>query len=182
MKLVQGCYLVAQSFKSTEIRTIPQTFLHHKQMIDVVRMTWVFPETEENFNDFIALWHGVGLSYYAYHTHWRYKKYPISDRLGGTVFGNLEWQEYYNRTAAFIEDLADKVEKDLDELPEWQRFYEIASALGKRNFYVLQGEFTGWALPKLLETQAALSDEIDPKIWSETLSAVSKSEQKENIE
>jgi len=179
MKLVQGCYLVAQSFKSTEIRTISRSFLHHKQMIDVVRMAWVFPETEENYNDFIASWHGVGLSYYPYHTPLRHKKYPISDRLGGTIFGNLEWQEYYNKTAVFIEGLVDKVEKDLDELPEWQRFYEIASALGKRIFYVLQGEFTSWALLKLLKTQATLSDEIDPKIWSETLSAVSKDERKD---
>jgi len=179
MNLVQACYLVAQSFKSTEIRTVSQSFLHHKQMIDVVRMAWVFPETEENYNDFIASWHGVGLFYYPYHTPLRHKKHPISDRLGVSIFGNLEWREYYNKTAAFIEGLVDKVEKDLDELPEWQGFYERTSALGKRSFFVLQGEFTGWALPKLLETQATISDEIDPKIWSETLSAVSKAERED---
>ena len=181
MKLVHACYKVCQSFKSSEIRTISYTFLHNKDMIEATRMSWVFPQNEENYKKYIEAWQHIQLSYYAYHTQWGYEKYPIADRRGGFV-SNYNYPEYYNKTAAFLEDLKAKTNKDLDELPEWQRFYEMTSAVAKRSFFVLQGEFTGWALPKLLETQATLSDEIDPEIWKETLSAVSKDEQKENVQ
>ena len=181
MKLVHVCYMVCQSFKSSEIRNISYSFLHRKEMIDVTRMAWVFPQTEENYRKYIESWQHIQLSYYAYYTQWRYKKYPIADRRGGFI-SDYNYPEYYNKTAAFIEDLKEKTQKDLEELPEWQNFYETTSAVAKRSFFVLQGEFTGWALPKLLETQATLSDEIDPEIWKETLSAVSKDEQKEDIQ
>jgi hypothetical protein len=181
MKLVHVCYTVFQSFQATEIVHCPFSWLHENSMIDIARVAWVFPQTEENYKKYIKEWRHVPLSYYTLHTTWRKHNYPFADRLGKSHFWAGEYQDYYNKTAAVLEEKQEKTDKDLEALPEWQGFYEKASAVCKRSFSVLQKEFSGWALPKLLETQAIISDEIDPEIWKETLATVSKDE-KENVE
>jgi len=178
MKLVHVCYTVCQSFQATEVVQRTYSWLHIKTMVDLAEMAWVFPETEENYKKYIEAWQNTSISYYCLHTDLRRNNYPYNLRIGEA----MAYDKYYNISAVKIEELQKKVEKEISELPEWQKFYEETSAVTKRSFSVLEREFSGWALPKLLETQATLSDEIDPEIWKETLAAVSIDEKKENVD
>jgi len=55
----------------------------------------------------------------------------------------------------------------------------MASALTKEGYQILQGEFTGWALRQLLETQAIISEEIDPAVWREAQGIIAQEQEEE---
>jgi hypothetical protein len=74
------------------------------------------------------------------------------------------------------------VDEKLHTLPIHVQFYFMTTALDPSAFRKLQGEFTTWALKQLLQIQSILSDEIDPKVWSEALGQKGEPEEKASDE
>ena len=90
--------------------------------------------------------------------------------------------DFYNRVAEFNEKLGDKILEEISKLPKDVRFYQICSALTHTSFKQLTDEFWLWAITQLLETQATLSDEIDPKIFSELIRPEQQTEGEQNTD
>jgi hypothetical protein len=177
MDLIDQIYKVAQSFAASEVRELRYSHVH-RYTVGVVKINWTFPQTEENCRKYIMPWHYTSVSFYAHKTNWRRRKYPLEDRM--TTVSPWDWNDYYNKWATYIEKLQDKIEEELDQLPDWQRFFEMASALTKNAFKTLKGEFNNWAIKQLLEIQTILSEEVDPEIYKETYSMSLREEREEN--
>ena len=176
MDMIDVIYAIAKSFSASEAQPTSSSWLHPNSMIDLVEMAWTFPKTEENYKKFISPWWSTPLRYYPYHTDFRIRNYPLKNRI---TFDYGAYSTYYNRQAEYLEKLKKVVRLEIAELPEWQNFFEKTSALSKKSFHVLQGEFSGWALKQLLETQAIISEEVDPEIYAETLALTIKAEREE---
>lgn len=64
-------------------------------------------------------------------------------------------------------------------MPLHQRFFQQTAALSKLSFFSLKGEFGRWALHQLLEAQATIAEEIDPRVWREALGLTRREEEEE---
>jgi len=175
--LINQIYTVAKSFSASEIRQLQYSPIH-KYTIDIVKMNWTFPPTEKNYRKYIEPWQRTPLTFYAHKTTWRRKKYPRTDRIRSVSY--WEHTEYYNDFAAKLEKLQDTIEEELKKLPDWQGFFEMASALTRSAFRTMEGEFTNWALTQLLEIQAIISEEVDPEVYRETYATEVRAEREES--
>lgn len=167
-------YTVCQSLQNTEIAKSKQS------KTEYVNVSWSFPKTEENWKQHIEPWQKTRqLHYYTLFTSWRHNKYPKQDRL--VDVSPYRQVEHYNEVSEYYEKLAKMIAAEVGELPPHQSFFEMASALDVHSYRILQGEFTGWALRQLLETQATLAEEISPQVWKDAFGQPSQ-EMEENVD
>ena len=141
MNLVDVCYDVCVSFRNSKKQRRPGA--------SYVSVSWSFGSTEENWKHYIQPWNKKSTIYIAWFT-------PLSRKL-------------YRAEAEYKPEYGQKIHEEICSLLEHERFFTKTTALVSPSFYALQGEFTSWALKQLLEIQAVLSDEIDPKVWSEAI-------------
>jgi len=142
MNLIDICYEVCQSFRNSK------TIRLHGYNVAYVSWSFVVDE-EENYEHYIKPWRKGKLTYR-----------PILTEFARKCFsGQYDISSENNKFA----------DERLHTLPCHVQFYFMTTALDPSSFRKLQGEFTTWALKQLLQTQAILSDEIDPKVWREVL-------------
>jgi len=79
------------------------------------------------------------------------------------------------------EKIKEQAHQEIMKLPVHQIFYQQTGVLDRSSFFSMKGEFEGWAVPRLMEQLMIMMDEIDPKIYSDTLSLLI-GEQKESDE
>ncbi len=157
MNLVEACFTVCKSLQN--VRVI------NKKGWSYVLVTFPFIANEENWKKYIDPWQKISLIYYPLQTSWRRMKYPIEDRLVDV----RPWRQIdrYNEVAEFNDKLSKKIGEEVNELPKDIQFYQKCSALTIKSFKELKEEFWLWAVQKLMEMQAVLSDEIDPKVYGD---------------
>ena len=129
-----------------------------RQGVSYVGISWSFENTEENYERYIKPWYKQSGVYIPWFT-------PLARSL---YSNETEYHPEYGRV----------IHEEIQKLPSYKRFFQKATALFSQPFYALQGGFTSWALKQLLEIQAILSDEIDPKVWSEALGQSREPEEK----
>ena len=150
MKLIDVCYEVCESFRN-----------HQKQRregISYISVSWSFQAIEENYERFIKPWNKQSLRYISWFT-----------PLAYTLYSNET--DYHSGYGCVIH-------QEIQKLPPNEAFFQKTTALVSRSFYALRGEFTNWTLKQLLEIQTILSEEIDPKVWSEALGQKTEAEEK----
>ncbi len=157
MNLIECCFTVCKSLQN--VRTI------NKKNWSYIRVTFPFIPNEENWKKYIAPWQKISLRYYPLITSWRHLKYPTEDRL--VHVSPYHQLDHYNKVAEFNDKLSEKVVNEIGELPKDFQFYQKCSALSIKSFKELKEEFWLWAVQKLMELQAVLSDEIDPKVYGD---------------
>ena len=172
MQLIERCYKICLSFQNRTIVDLKNWFY--------VKIKWRFESTEENYKEYIEPWHKCFPQYYPLKTDWRRNRYPEQDRR--IDVSPFRQTDYYNQFAEFNEKLGDKILEEMRKLPKDEIFYQICSALTHTSFNQLKDEFWLWAITQLLETQATLSDEIDPKIFSEIIKPEQQTEGEQNTD
>jgi hypothetical protein len=155
MDLIDVCFEVCQSFRNSKMIRL------HGYNVAYVGWSFVV-DKEENYERYVKPWRKGTLTYR-----------PIL-----TEFARKCFSGYY--------DISPENNKIVDEklhtLPIHVQFYFMTTALDPSAFRKLQGEFTTWALKQLLQIQSILSDEIDPKVWSEALGQKGEPEEKASDE
>lgn len=165
MELVDSCFSVAQSFLNTEI----------KANADIISVAWNFRETKENYEKNIAAWQKLGISFHPLYTPYRRRNYvskPLFESHVTASDREWQWEE------------AQKVRKEILEafqkMPPHENFFERCNAIARGSFYSLKGEFSQWALSRLMEVENIIMNEVDPTIYRDTLSLmVGKTEETE---
>lgn len=147
--LIETAYSIATSFINTEVEK-------GRLGGEVVRVAWDFPMTKGNWEKYIQPWHKVNLRFYPLETFLAHQNFPLKS------------------TSIFSSDIEENARKatnsvvhSLSEMSPHEEFWERTSALTKGSFSVLEAEFCRWILPKLFEVQATISEEVDPKVYSE---------------
>ena len=155
MDLIDVCFEVCQSFRNSKMIRI--------HGYNVAYVSWSFVvDKEENYDRFIKPWRKGALTYR-----------PILTEFARKCFSDQ--YDISSGNNAFVDE-------KLHALPKHIQFYFITTALDPSSFRKLQGEFSTWALKQLLEIQSILSDEIDPKVWSEALGQKGEPEEKASNE
>ena len=150
MKLVDVCYDVCVSFRNSKKQ--------RRQGASYVSVSWSFENIEENYEQYIKPWYKQSGVYIPWFTPLAKSLYP-------------EETEYHPKYGRVIHE-------EIQKLPSHELFFLKTTALVPQSFYALQGGFTNWSLKQLLDIQAILSDEIDPKVWSEALGQSRELEEK----
>lgn len=163
MNLIEVASLVCTSFMNTE--TTKKT--------DAVKITWAFSTTEENWKRFIEPWQKISKSFYPFETDLRNKLYPLQFRYDRYNYDDA------NKFAEWREEVNKNISEKIHEMELYKAFFEITTALAKNSFLALQGEFSRWALPKLLEVQAAIAEEVDPEVYAQVFAATKEESESE---
>lgn len=135
-----------------------------------VNIAWVFPPTEENYVKYIKPWLTVSYHYYPTRTIYAYVHYGE----------NLRYQDMerpasrYEKITKFFDEIKKRIYKEINEKPDYERFFIVTTAISKTTLQAFKGEFTNWMLPKLLEQQSIIVDEIDPQVYLKTLSLIAE--------
>jgi len=153
MPLVETAYTVSFSFLNTDTRREP------------VQVCWSFETSEANWARFIQPWQKIGLTYYPLETYLGQARCLRRHRPQNPFYNYRD----ANRDLEAQEKLRDRLGEQIERLPPYRAFFEKTSALSRQSFYALRGEFERWALPRLLEVQASLAEELDPSILREAL-------------
>ncbi len=145
--LVEAAQTIASSFLNTEVyREEP------------VKVAWSFPQTEENWKRFIQPWQALCIRYFPFNTDYGRRHYPVRK----TCYNDIdEYNELLDKKEKRLED----AERKIEALNPYDRFFEKTGALTRNSFYALKAEFSQWALPRLLEVQAAIAEEVDPQVY-----------------
>jgi len=153
MELVERAYTVASSFLNTGTGQEP------------VRLCWSFEMTEANWACFIQPWQRVALTYYPFETPLGRSKCPRRYKHPNHFYNYRD----ANLDLEAQEKMRSKLNEQIEQLPPYRAFFEKTSALSRQSFYALRGEFEKWALPRLLEVQATLAEEMDPQVLKEAM-------------
>lgn len=156
--------------------SLSNTLEHHSKQADpkyMVRVTWTFEETEDNWKKYIEPWQKIDLGFYALETAYRHHYHPWRE----TVYQRdrpqeEEWIEY-------TEELRKEVAEKIRKMPKHRAFFERTGALSLQSFYALRGEFENWAIAKLRPIQASVAEEIDPEIYKDVIQLLMKQGRKE---
>lgn len=164
MATVETCSVVCRSFINTE-----KDWRSPSIYPNLVRVSWAFEATKENWEKYIKPWKHVTLQYYPLVTSYMRKHYPgfpLSSQ--GMGYSDAEqWQR-------ISEEICDLVEKWLDKLPDHRRFYEQTYACARLSFTSLKGEFAHWAMTKLRPFEAIIAEEVNPEIYRDILELMRK--------
>lgn len=171
MNLVECASLVSTSLSNTLEHHFKQTEPKH-----MIRVTWAFEETEENWKKYIEPWQKINLGYYALETAYRYHNHPWRE----TVYGRDRAQE--ESWIIYVEELRKEVAAKIEKMPKHRAFFERTGALSLQSFYALRGEFENWATAKLRPIQALVAEEIDPEIYKDVVQLLMKQGRKEEEE
>lgn len=169
MDLIEVCSAVCESLQNTEANINPKrTF----------RVTWVFPETPENWSRYIEPWNKRYVGYYALRTSFGIDKDPLRHQEGF-----LYDYQTAEEIRAMKEKLNEEVTKQIRKMPKNKSFWIKTEALTIRSFACLKGEFSRWALTKLLPIQVTIADQIDPRVYGEVAALMmGRKEEGEEIE
>lgn len=152
MEFVEVASTVCRSLMNTEVPSKPKGFVH---------LTWAFPQTEANWKKYIAPWHVVNLTFIPLRTAYSLK-YPLVHRKYGPLFPSdaKELRDY-------LDGKHNEITEAINKMCECEAFFQETSALTKASFFTLKGEFSRWALTKLLPIQAQIADLVDPRIFNQ---------------
>lgn len=168
MAVVEACSVVCRSLLNTE-----KDYRAPSRHPTMIRVSWAFEETKENWEKYIKPWQRLSLSYYPLFTSYTQRKYagfPLSSE--GMRYDDVErWEE--NR-----DEITDEVRKWLKKLRADSQFYEETNALYKVSFTSLKGEFAHWAMTKLRPIEAVIAEEVNPEIYKDILELMRKEEPK----
>lgn len=162
MELVGVCHSVSLSLMNTELN--PKQGMAH--------ISWNFPSTEENWKKYVEPWQRKQLWFFAVKTSYCHENYPSKPIFSSFVDDEKVWENW--------EEVRKKVHKELSEMPKWKGFFEMSSALSRNSFFILKGEFEGWALNRLLEVQSKIAEEVDPSVYMEMLDMMLRSRGRQN--
>lgn len=163
MNFIKKASAVCTSLLKTELN----------QKNDPVRIPWVFPQTKENWMQYIKPWQKITLVYYPLKTPYRRRTYPLEPPLQSYRYPHEIIAEDAKRRR-ILQVLQEIVHKEIEKLPEHRKFFECTAALSRDSFLALKGEFERWALFQLLPIQARLAEEIDPRIYREVVQLLKK--------
>jgi hypothetical protein len=145
------------------------------EKIEYVKVAWVFPVSDENYDRYVKPWHRVSLRYYPLLTTYRQIKYPQSRKLVHvSPFNELE---HHNEVVEYQEELIRRIEDELAKCSKGFIFFTQTTALDSNSFTVLKGEFSSWALKELSEIRRELTKEISPKTWHDLTGQKDKEEE-----
>ncbi len=163
MGLIDSVYAVCTSFNKTE--------LNNNQ--GHAEIAWTFPSSEENYKRLIEPWQKIGLSWCPLSTDFCHDHYPSKPS-----FDMYTFQADQERNYDAWQEIQKKVVEEINKQPTHKQFYQHTSAVSRGSYFSLVGEFQIWALRKLLEVQTILMDEVDPKVYQDTLSIFTVREEK----
>lgn len=172
MNLVEAASLVSTSLINTEKADISS-----KRNPSMIRCSWAFKQTEENYKKYIEPWHVIDLRHYSLYTKYVSDKYPDFPR--DPVFYSSGEQEQW---CEYRDKILEGVSNWFKKSSEAKGFYEQTYALSKLSFLDLKGEFENWAIAKLRPIQALVAEEIDQEIYKDVIQLLMKQGKKEEEE
>jgi hypothetical protein len=159
MATVETCSVVCRSFINTE-----KDFHAPSYLTDLVRVSWAFENTKENWEKHVKPWQHVALRYFPLSTTYTAKNYSrFPPRPDGMFDSDAE---QWRRTN---DEIYKRVGEWLDSLPDHRRFYEKTFACARLSFTSLKGEFAHWAMTKLRPIEVTLAEEVNPEIYRDIL-------------
>lgn len=173
MAIVETCSVVCRSFINTEKDFHPPSYFP-----DLVRVSWAFASSKENWEKYIVPWQYLALIYFPLFTRYaekNYSKVPVSTE-GMSYVEVEEWLRVR-------EEINEKAKEWLEKLPDHRQFYEMTYAYSRFSFTSLKGEFAHWAMAKLRPIEAVIAEEVNPEIYRDILELMRKERpQKETAE
>jgi hypothetical protein len=152
MQIIEVSYTLAVILAKVEIPRNPDATIH---------IPWSFVRTEESWKKYVAPWQNINLTYWAYHTELRHKKYHEQPNFDPFASPEGIWERKM--------EAAEAIREEIEKMSDCDRFFQVTSALTLQSFYALKSEFENWALTKLLAIQSLIADQVDPKVFSEVL-------------
>lgn len=165
MNIIEACSVVCRSFINTE-----KDYRAPSRHPNMIRVSWAFEETRENWEKYIKPWQRLNLSYYPLLTSYvgkNYSSFPVTTD-GVRPIDIEKWEEGRD----FIQK---EVSKWLKKLSADKQFYEETDALYKVSFTSLKGEFAQWAMKNLRAVQMTIAEEINPEIYRDVLELMKNS-------
>jgi len=169
MNLVDAAFTVCTSLMNTELN-----MKDNKADVQKVDVPWSFPTNEENWKKYIEPWQRITLEYYPLLTSLRHRKYPLKRRWKVSSLYVEDEVKEANEQIEFNEELCNAIYKEIEEMSPSKAFFEFTSALTRNSFFALKAEFEKWSLINLMGVAATIAEEINPKVWKETLQFASK--------
>lgn len=80
-----------------------------------------------------------------------------------------------------IAKVQEEVVEAIDNMKPHKAFFNKTGALTKKAFFSLKGEFSRWALTKLLPIEVMIADQIDPRVYGE-VAALMMGQREEEVE
>jgi len=172
MNLVECIFLVSTSLINTEKSNISAQ--HNPGLI---RCSWSFKQTEENYKKCIKAWHVLELQHYPLDTAYVEDNYPdFSPVCNYSYSGDVD--QWHKCKDEILEEVREWFKKTSDS----KAFYEQTYALSRLSFSELKGEFEAWAIMQLRPIEAIVSEEITPEVYRDVLTALMQKSQKQGEE
>jgi len=171
IKFICEAAFMSRNKENVDIETVE---LSHAVCISLMRTSlnseenfthipWAFPETEENYERFIRPWFSVTIRFYPLKTLYCHDHFPSQP-----IFGYPNHEKIHNAW----KEVKQKILTNMGQMSPSEAFFVQTSAIGKNSFRKLKGEFEKWAMKPLYEIVNVIVDEIDPKVYHETLSLI----------
>ena len=167
--LVECASQVSTSLMNTEKSNITPRSNPH-----LIRCSWSFKQTEENYKKYVEPWHLIDLTYYPLYTRFVYDHYPDFPPICNAFYldDKQRWEETHD-------EILEKVDNWFKKLVKGKAFYQQTYALSRLSFADLKGEFECWATAQLRPIQALVAEEIDPEIYKDVVQLLMKQGRKE---
>jgi len=172
MDLIDICLPVSTSLINTEKNNISA-----QSNRDMIRCSWSFKQTEENFKKLIKPWQILDLEYYSIYTRYVNDEHPHFSPVCTYSYADdvEQWHKYKD-------EILEEVDAWFKKLSDSKVFYEETYALSRLSFAELVGEFEDWATVKLRPIQAILSEEVNPEIYRDILQMMTQKVNSENTQ
>jgi hypothetical protein len=151
---------IERVYKVTQSLTNAQSNKENEAVI----IPWSFPETEENYKEYIAAWNRIKGSYYPLLARYGRRNSRLEPSFSHSYTESDRRESYYA-----TESERKRINDEISHLSEWEGFFEKTSAFSKESFYSLRAEFEGWALPTMMKILTKITEEIDPEVYRDTL-------------
>jgi DNA-directed RNA polymerase subunit RPC12/RpoP len=158
--------------------------------MEIVSVSWGFPESEENYKTFILPWfnckpffwpimlrkHGeTWRTWHCFHctAEVQKAKFPLSDTLRLPIYCPKCHSRIINQYSG-VPDVTTSDQTILNEEPYWSFFFEMSTNLTPQGYDILRNNFIAWAIPQAQLILAELTRMVDPNLYAEMLGLYSR--------